>query len=68
MPYKPEEIKTYVEDFGSYVGFLYFRSSEDPDNLIPIKRYFRVVHDPVINFIEVCPDEFRDFKESANES
>lgn len=67
MPYKPEIIKVYVEDLGSYVGFLYFRSNLEPDTMVPIKRYFKVIQDPVFNLVEVSPDEFREFKERESE-
>ena len=63
MPYLPEKMKVYVEDLGLYVGFLYFRSDREPENMIPVKKFFKVVRDPVINFMPVTFSEYNSYKE-----
>ena len=65
MPYKPEQIKVYVEDLGPFVGFLYFmeRSDSEDKDLVPIKKYFEVVNDPVVHIREVPFEEYQKFKE-----
>ena len=63
MPYLPEKMKVYVEDLGDYVGFLYFRSDREPEDMIPVKKFFKVVRDPVINFFPVTWSEFNSYKE-----
>ena len=65
MPYIPEKLKVYIEDFGEYLGILYYMDNNPEKHLVQVKRYFKVTdsNKQGLLFKEVPFDEFYKYGE-----
>ena len=68
MPYIPEKLKVYIEDIGPAVSFLYYMDSDSEKSLIAVKRYYKVINDPVYDFVEISRDMFEKERENVDKA
>lgn len=68
MPYIPEKLKVYIEDFGEYFGILYYMDNNPEKHLVQVKRYFKVTdsNKQGLLFKEVPFEEFYRYGEERN--
>lgn len=65
MPYVPTSYKVYVDHEKKAVGILYFMDNDEDKSIVPIKRFFEIKRDPVLNFEEISWDRFREIAEEV---
>ena len=63
MPYVPVSYKVYVEYHEKALGVLYFMDVDEDKSIVPIKRFFEIKRDPVLNFEEISWAKFREIAE-----
>ena len=63
MPYVPVSYKVYIEYHEKALGVLYFMDVDEDKSIVPIKRFFEIKRDPVLNFEEISWDRFREIAE-----
>lgn len=63
LPYVPEEHKVYIQHEKKAFGILYFMDNDAEKSMVPIKRFFKINHDPVLSFEEISWSEFREIIE-----
>ncbi len=63
MPYVPVSYKVYIEYHKKALGVLYFMDVDEDKSIVPIKRFFEIKRDPVLNFTEISWDRFREIAE-----
>lgn len=65
MPYVPTRYKVYVDHEKKAIGILYFKDNDEDESIVPIKRFFEIKHDPVLNFKEISWNQFREIAEEV---
>lgn len=68
MPYIHEEYKVYVEKHKEVLGILYFKDNDEEESIVPIKRFFNMTRDPILNIEEISWNRFRELAEEEEES
>ena len=63
LPYVPETHKVYVQHEKNALGILYFMDTDKERSMVPIKRFFAIKRDPVLNFEEISWAKFREIAE-----
>ena len=60
MPYVPEKLKVYIEDFLDIFAILYYMDSDEEKSIIPVKRYFKRKNS---SYEEISFEEYNKMKE-----
>ena len=67
LPYVPFSYKVYVEHEKKASGILYFKDNDEDESIVPIKRFFEISRDPILNFEEISWDKFREIAEEVED-
>ena len=67
LPYVPEEHKVYIQHEKRAFGILYYMDNDKEKSMVPIKRFFEIKRDPVLNFEEISWDRFREIAEEVED-
>lgn len=67
LPYVPFSYKVYVEHEKKAIGILFFKDNDEDESIVPIKRFFEIKRDPVLNFEEISWDRFREIAEEVED-